>query len=164
MKTVCSQSIDVRVPVGPVFAFTADVTRWPLWFSFVVSAQQPDRHELQFGEEVHLCMREGRRRWQEDFEVTRYVRNAFLWLEGALSASRRIELRFEQRTDCTRVVCSIAYPVFGGWLSQAGDTLLRKPRLAAELRNSLSHLKSVVEDAHQAVEAESLGAREPLFV
>jgi hypothetical protein len=154
---VCSQTIEVGVPVGPAFGLAADVTRWPLWLTFVVSAQQPELREIQLGEDVHLCMREGHRRWQEEFEVTRYVRNAFFWLEGEMSASRRIELRFEQRTNCTRITVGIGYPVFGGWFGKATDALFRRPRVASELNSSLMHLKSVIE------EIVSLEEKEPLI-
>jgi hypothetical protein len=145
VKTVCSNSIDVGVPVGRVFDFTTDVTRWPLWLSFVVSAQR-DQREMRLGEEMHLCLSEGRDRCQEDFELTRYVHNAFFWLEGALSAARRIELRFEQRAERTRVAMTIGYPVFGGWFGRALDSIGRRRRLQSALTDSLVHLKSVLED------------------
>ncbi|HME81285.1 MAG TPA: SRPBCC family protein [Candidatus Eremiobacteraceae bacterium] len=148
MKAVCSECIDIALPVGRVFEFVSDLARWPLWLSFVVCAQSPDEQE------VEICMQRGKRRWRETFDVIRYVPNAFFWLEGALSAARRIEFRFEQRRTGTRLHCSIGYPVYGGGLGVARDALFERRRVARDLERSLLGLKTTLEDAHRVDEAE----------
>jgi uncharacterized membrane protein len=146
MKVLCSQHVDMRAPADQVFEYVADVARWPTWFACVVSAQQPDDRPLDLDEEVCVCLHAGRRRWQEAFEVTRFIRNAFLSFEALFSAARRIDFRFERRGPTTRLGCSIGYPVFGGIVALAADALFRRPRIARELRDSLVHLKNLMEE------------------
>jgi len=146
MKVLCSQHVDVRAPAEQVFDYVADLARWPMWFACVVSAQQPQDRPLELDEEVRLCLQAGCRRWQEAFEVTRFIRNAFLSLEALFSAARRIDFRFERRGSLTRLACTIGYPVFGGLLPLAADALFRRPRIARELRDSLTHLKNLLEE------------------
>ena len=146
MKVLCTQYVDVRAPAEQVFAYVADLSRWPMWFGCVVSAQQAEERPLDLDEEVRLCLHAGRRRWQESFEVTRFMRNAFLSIEGLLSAARRIDFRFERRGQLTRLSCAIGYPVFGGLLAVAADALFHRPQIRRELRDSLVHLKNMLEE------------------
>ncbi|HXW77545.1 MAG TPA: SRPBCC family protein [Candidatus Eremiobacteraceae bacterium] len=133
-------------PADAAFAFATDITRWPLWFTPVVCAQHPESLPLAVNEELLLCLHAGRRRWQERFEVTRLVRNAFISLEGAFSAARRIDFRFEQRGRQTRVACAMGYPVFGGAIARFFDSLFRKRRVQSEVSDSLHRLKALVEE------------------
>jgi uncharacterized membrane protein len=146
MKVLCTDHIDVAVPADRVYGFAVDISRWPLWFSPVVCAQHPDGCDLAVNQELLLCLHAGRRRWQERFEVTRLVSNAFLSLEGAYSAARRIDFRFEQRGAQTRVACSIGYRVFGGALAGMLDAVFRRPRVRNEVRDSLHRLKGLLEE------------------
>lgn len=146
MKIVCSDQIDVCAPAERIFEVLCDVTKWPAWFGCVVSAQQPDQRALALGEEIRMCLHAGRRRWQEAFEVTRFVRNAFLSLEGTYSAARRIDFRLEQRSHLTRVGCIIGYRAFGGALGAALDAVVRRRRISRMVSDSLMHLKTLVED------------------
>ncbi len=148
MKAVCNECIDIDLPVGRVFEFVSDLARWPVWLTFVVCAQ--DRE----GAEVEICMQRGRRRWRETFDVIRFVPNAFLWLEGGLSAARRIEFRFEQRRVGTRLHCSIGYPVYGGGLGALRDAIFERRTVARDLERSLLGLKSALEEVHRADEAQ----------
>jgi hypothetical protein len=91
-------------------------------------------------------MNAGRRRWQEDLEVTRFIRNAFLSFEAFYSAARRIDFRVERRGQLTRLACSIGYRVYGGMLPAAFHSLIARRRLARELRDSLVHLKNLLEE------------------
>jgi uncharacterized membrane protein len=165
MKAVCTQSIDIALPVERVFGYVADIARWPMWLSFVVSAHHVGEDagpDLAAEQEVWLCLRSGKRRWRESFDVIRFVPKAFVWLEGSLSAARRIEFRFEQRRGGTRVHCAVGYPVFGGALGALRSALFTKPALARELHESARNLKNMLED----VESEDLGrasANEPLL-
>ena len=147
MKVLCSNHVDIAAPVEVVFDFVTDVTRWPVWFAFVVSAQMPDQRPVELDEEVHVCLQAGRCRRQESFEVTRYLRNAFFSIEGTFSTSRRIDFRFEQRGKKTRVACALGYPVFGGLLPLIADAALVRPRVARHLSDSLVKLKGALEDA-----------------
>lgn len=146
MKVLCSQSVDVHAPAEQVFGTVSDIARWPTWFVCVVSAQQPQDRPLGLGEEIRVCLHAGRRRWQESFEVTRFIRNAFLSFEALYSAARRIDFRVERRGQLTRLGCSIGYPVFGGVVPMLADAAVRRRRIARELRDSLVHLKNMLED------------------
>jgi hypothetical protein len=143
---LCSDQIDVGVPAERAFACIADISRWPVWFNSVVCAQHPESLPVAMGEELLLCLHSGRRRWQENFEVTRFVPPAFLSLEGAFSAARRIDFRFIQRPTITRIACTIGYPVFGGFLSTLADAAFKRRRVRADLRESLLRLKGMLEE------------------
>jgi uncharacterized membrane protein len=146
VKVLCNDHIDVAAPAERAFAFAADISRWPLWFTPVVCAQHPESLPLAPKEELLLCLQSGRKRWQERFEVTRFVRNAFLSLEGTYSAARRIDFRFEQRGGATRVICGIGYRVFGGIVARSVDSLFRRRRVRHEIRESLHRLKGLLEE------------------
>ena len=148
MKAVCSECIDVGLPVARVYEFVADLARWPLWLAFVVCAQRTEEAdgELAREQEVEICMQRGRRRWREMFDVVRCVPNAFVWLEGSLSAARRIEFRFEQRRTGTRVHCAIGYPVYGGGFGMLRDALFERRAVARDLVRSLLALRTALED------------------
>ena len=153
MKVLCADHIDVSVPAESAFSFIADISRWPVWMSSVVCAEHPQSLPLALREEVLLCLQAGKKRRQETFEVTRFVANAFLSLEGAYSAARRIDFRFEQRGPSTRIAYAIGYPVFGlaaAWI----DGALRRRRVRSELRESLQRLKGLLEERG---ESEALG-------
>lgn len=146
MKLLCSGNVEMFAPVERVFDVITDIEKWPAWFAGVVSAQQPNHRALALDEEFYLCLHCGRRRWHETFEVTRLVRNAFLTLEGEMSAARRIDLRLEQRSGSTRVVLTIGRPIFGGWFARIAG-LLERGRMRRIVLDSLVHLKHRVEDA-----------------
>jgi len=158
MKVLCADHVEVAVPVDDAFAFATDITRWPVWISSVVCAEQPDRRPVALDQELLLCLQAGRKRWHERFEVTRFVHNAFLSLEGVYSAARRIDFRFEQRGQKTRVACAIGYPMFGGLLARWLDSAFRRRRVRRELRESLLRLKGLLEER---VESATIG--ESLF-
>ena len=147
MKVLCTDHIDVSVNAERAFSAVVDIARWPVWFSSVVCAQHPEALPVALGEELSVCLNAGKRRWRETFEVSRFVRNAFLSLEGAFSAARRIDFRFEQRGPLTRIASSIGYRVFGGPLATAFDAAFKRRRVRADLRESLLRLKSLLEEA-----------------
>ena len=146
MKVLCADHVDVSVPVENAFAFVTDISRWPVWITSIVSAQHPQAKPVAVDEELLLCLHAGKKRWHEHFEVTRLVRNAFLSLEGAYSAARRIDFRFEQRGKQTRIACAIGYPLFGGFVTRWLDAISRRRRVRRELRDSLSRLKGLLEE------------------
>lgn len=146
MKLVCSGSLEMFAPVERVFDVIADIEKWPAWFAGIVSAQQPNGRPLALKEEFYVCLHTGRRRWHETFEVTRLVRNAFLSLEGELSAARRIDVRLEQRSGTTRVALGVGCPVFGGLFTWIVAPFVRR-RMTKLVQDSLVHLKHKVEDA-----------------
>jgi len=150
MKVLCTDHIDVAVPAERAFAAIADISHWPVWFSSVVSAQHPDSLPVALGEELTVCLNAGKRRWRETFEVTRFVQNAFLSLEGAFSAARKIDFRFEQRGVLTRIACSIGYPVFGV-AGRIVDAAFKRRRVRADLRESLLRLKGILEEVVEPI-------------
>jgi uncharacterized membrane protein len=180
MKVLCTDHIDVAVPADRAFAAVADISRWPVWFSSVVCAQHPDSLPVALGEELSFCINAGKRRWRETFEVTRFVPGAFLSLEGAFSAARRIDFRFEQRGAMTRIACAIGYPVFGGVLGSIVDAAFKRRRVRADLCESLQRLRGLLEEvvepitvgddlgdmlappnAHRPLPAPPIGVKEP---
>lgn len=146
MKIVCREHIDLSVSVERAFEFATDIARWPMWFGCMVNAHLPEDQSLGLGAVLRICMAHGRKRRQEIFEVTRYVRNAFLSLEGELSAALRFDLRFEQRGSASRISITAGYPVFGGMFPALYDVMFRRPRARRELRESLLHLRGLLED------------------
>lgn len=144
MKVLCTDQIDVAAPAARAFSCVSDISRWPVWFASVVCAQHPEALPVALGEELSVCLQAGRRRWRETFEVTRYVPNAFLSLEGSFSAARRIDFRFEQRGTTTRIACGIGYVVFGvfGAIADA----FKRARVRADLRETLQRLKAMLEE------------------
>lgn len=146
MKVLCSHAVDIRAPAEQVFERVCDLDRWPTWFGCVVSASQPQARSLGPGEEIHVCMHAGRRRWREDLEVTRFITNAFLSFEALYSVARRIDFRFERRGQVTRLACSMGYPIYGGIFPAVLDALLGRSRVKKGLRDSLVHLKNMVEE------------------
>jgi hypothetical protein len=150
MKIVYRDHIDLSVSVERAFAFATDFARWPMWFGCMVNVHLPETQELELGAVLRICMADGRRRRQETFEVTRYVRNAFLSLEGELSAARRFDLRFEQRGTASRISIGAGYPVFGGIFPAMYDALFRRPRVRRELHESLTHLRGLLDDGAES--------------
>jgi uncharacterized membrane protein len=146
MKVLCSHAVDIHAPAEAVFEHVCDLTRWPTWFACVVSASQPQERLLALGEEIHVCMHAGRRRWQEDLEITRFITNAFLSFEALYSTARRIDFRFERRGQTTRLACSIGYPVYGGVFPATLDAVAGRQRVKKGLRESLVHLKNLLEE------------------
>jgi hypothetical protein len=162
MKIVCRDHVDLSVSVERAFAFATDIARWPMWFGCMVNVHLPESQELELGAVLRICLVDGRRRRQEIFEVTRYVRNAFLSLEGELSAARRFDLRFEQRGSASRISISAGYPVFGGIFPAMFDALFRRPRVRREMHESLMHLRGLLDDAAESrYHADDLAAEEP---
>lgn len=147
MKIVCREHIDLSVSVERAFAFATDIARWPMWFGSMVNAHLPETEELELGAVLRVCMAEGRNRRQEIFEVTRYVRNAFLSFEGELSAARRYDFRFEQRGSASRISITEGYPVFGGIFPALYDAIFRRRRSRRGLHESLIHLRGLLEDS-----------------
>jgi uncharacterized membrane protein len=157
MKCLASEHADIRAPAESVFDYVVDLGRWPTWLWCVVSASQPEQRPLALGVDIHACMHAGRKRWHENLEVTRFIRNAFLSFEAFYSAARRIDFRFERRGQLTRLGCTVGYPVYGGGLPALYHALIGKRRLRAALRRSLVHLKNILEErAADAVEAQGL--------
>jgi uncharacterized membrane protein len=159
MKILCSHAVDIAAPAEQVFERVSDLTHWPTWFGCVVAASQPQERALGLGAEIHVCMHAGRRRWQETLEVTRFITNAFLSFEALYSTARRIDFRVERRGRITRLACSIGYPVYGGLAPTIYDVLIGRRRVRNGVRDSLVHLKNMIEEkVGSAVAADDLDA------
>lgn len=165
MKIVCREHIDLSVSVERAFAFATDIARWPMWFASMVNAHLPESQELELGAVLRVCMAEGRNRRQEIFEVTRYVRNAFLSFEGELSAARRFDFRFEQRGSASRISITEGYPIFGGMFAALYDALFRRRRARRGLHESLTHLRGLLEDSLEPkYHADEFSTDEPALI
>jgi hypothetical protein len=146
MKVLVACQSDIRAPAEAVFAYVCDLDRWPAWFGPIVSAVCEDRGPLGVGVRVGLCLADGRRRRQENFEVTRFIRHAFLSLEAAYSAARRIDFRVERRGGWTRLGCAVGYPVFGGALPALYHQAVGRRRLRRSLHESLVRIRHIIEE------------------
>lgn len=146
MKVTVSCQSDIRAPAEAVFASVCDLERWPAWFGPVVSAVCEDARPLGVGARVCLCLADGRRRRQEEFEVTRFIRNAFLSLEAAYSAARRIDFRVERRGSSTRLGCMVGYPVFGGAVPALYHHAVGRRRLRRAVHESLVRIRHIIEE------------------
>jgi hypothetical protein len=146
MRCLASEHADIRAPAEAVFDYVVDLARWPAWLWCAVSAAQAQGKPLAKGVDIHICMHAGRRRWQESLEVTRFIRNAFLSFESFYSTARRIDFRFERRGQATRLACSVGYPVYGGSLPGIYHAIVGRGRLRKALRESLVHLKNILEE------------------
>jgi hypothetical protein len=157
VRCLASAHADIRAPAEAVFDYVVDLARWPTWLWCAVSAVQPEGKPLGRGVDIHMCLHAGRRRWQENLEVTRFIRNAFLSFESFYSTARRIDFRFERRGQLTRLGCSVGYPVYGGSIPAIYHAIVGRRRLHKALHESLVHLKNILEErAGDAVAADDL--------
>jgi hypothetical protein len=140
-----SASLDVNCSAEDAFALLCAVEKWPVWLSFLRSAQRAAAQgPLDLGTEVVI------RSWlpgeeEQIYEVDGLIANYRLSLVGAYSVRRRIDFRIERRTSCSKIHVRLAYPAYHGRLGLLLDRWQRGRRLASALDDSLIHFKGLVE-------------------
>jgi hypothetical protein len=138
------RSLDITTTAEIAFAHLCEIEKWPVWLSFLRSAQRVDAGALGIGSEVAL--RSAIPGDDEQlFEVDRFIRNHMLSLVGAYSIRRRIEFRLEQKSSIVRLGVRVDYPAYGGALGALYDRMTTRRRLEAALGDSLVHLKGLAE-------------------
>jgi hypothetical protein len=140
-----SASLDLDCLPEDAFALLCAVEKWPVWLSFLRSAQRRDSGpELRVGTEVVI------RSWlpgdeEQLFEVDDFIAAYRLSLVGAFSIRRRLDFRIERRTSRSRLHVQLAYPAYHGRLGGLLGRWQRGRRVASALDDSLLHFKGLVE-------------------
>jgi uncharacterized membrane protein len=140
------QSTDIGVPAKAAFGLVCEIEKWPVWLSFLRSARRLDpARPLGMGSDIAIRS-EMPGDEEELFEVDRFVDGYMLSLVGAYSVKRRIEMRVEGKTNRSKLVVRVDYPVHGGAVAQLVDRLGTRRRLEHQLTDSLAHFKGLIED------------------
>ncbi len=139
------RSQDVASPARTAFDLVCEVEKWPVWLSFMRSAQRVEPGEpIALGSEV--AIRSNLPGEDEElFEVDRFIPGHVLSLVGAYSVRRRIDIRIEQKSARSKLVVRVDYPTYGGVLGALIDRLTRRRKLDLALNDSLIHFKGLCE-------------------
>lgn len=139
-----SASVDVQTSAEAAFSLLCAVEKWPVWLSFLRSAELVDGSALGVGSEVVL--RSAIPGHDEQlFEIDHLIMNHQLSLVGAFSIRRRLDFRIERKTSRCRVHARLEYPAYGGKLGALYDALNSGRKLATQLDESLQHFKHLAE-------------------
>ena len=140
-------SQDLAVPAPTAFDLLCAIEKWPVWLSFIRTARRLEPQQpLGAGSEV--AIRSAIPGEEEElFEVDRFVDGYMVSLVGAYSLRRRIDLRLEAKTRCSKLVARIDYPTYGGVVAAIVDRLTARRKLDSQLADSLMHFKGLVEYA-----------------
>ena len=140
-----SASADVQVPAEHVFSLLCTVEKWPLWLSFLRSAELIDpAAPIGVGTEI-LVRSAVPGNAEQLFEVDHFITNHQLSLVGAYSTRRRLDFRIERQTTRCRLHARLEYPAYGGKLAMAYDALSSARKLATQLDESVVHFKHLAE-------------------
>jgi hypothetical protein len=138
------RSQDIGAEPGAAFRTICEVEKWPVWLSFLRSAQRVDEGPLRLGSEVAI---RGAIPGdvEELYEVDAFLEGHIVSLVGAYSVRRRIDFRVEGRGEHSKVVARLSYPAYGGFWGELLDRITARRRLESALGDSLIHLKGLVE-------------------
>lgn len=144
-----SASVDIQTGAEAAFSLLCTVEKWPLWLSFLRSAELTDGAAIAPGSEVLIrSLLPGEA--EQLFEVEHFVTNHQLSLVGAYSVRRRLDFRIERKTTRCRLHVRLEYPAYGGRLAMLYDALRSGRRLAVQLEESVQHFKHLAEYNHNA--------------
>jgi uncharacterized membrane protein len=139
-----SASVDVQTTADAAFSLLCAVEKWPVWLSFLRSADLVDRAPVSLGSEVVL--RSAIPGHDEQlFEVDHYITNHQLSLVGAYSIRRRLDFRLERKTSRCKLHARLEYPAYCGRLGLLYDAMRGGRKLATQLEESLLHFKHLAE-------------------
>lgn len=140
-----SAALDFQSSAEDAFALVCAVEKWPVWLSFLRSAElREPAAGLAPGAEV-LVRSAIPGEPEQLFEVDQYIANYHLSLVGAYSLRRRIDFRIERKTTRAKLHVRIDYPAYGGKLGAAYDSLKTGRKLAGLLDESLVQFRGLVE-------------------
>jgi uncharacterized membrane protein len=141
-RLVCA-SVDVQTPAEPAFELLCAIEKWPVWLSFLRSAELIDA-PVGAGSEIRL--RSAIPGEEEQlFEVDHFITNHRLSLVGAFSVRRRLDFRLERKTSRCKLHARIEYPAYGGRLGALYDAVRAGRKLATQLEESVVHFKHLAE-------------------
>jgi uncharacterized membrane protein len=140
-----SAAVDIQTGADAAFTLLCAVEKWPVWLSFIHSAQPVDSAApLQVGSEVRVRSAIPGDP-QQLFEVDHFITNHQLSLVGAFSVRRRLDFRLERKTARCKLHVRLEYPAYGGKLAMLYDALRAGRKLATQLEESVLHFKHLAE-------------------
>ncbi|TAM56370.1 hypothetical protein EPN52_14780 [bacterium] len=138
-------SEEIVSDAGAAFALLCEVEKWPVWLSLARSVRRVDG-ERALGPGSEIAMQAPRLGAREElFVVERFLQGHLLYLESAYSCRRSWEFRIERKGARARLVATLAYPTYGGWLGAQAERLLHRHGVERELQASVVHFKGLVE-------------------
>ena len=145
-----ASAVDIQADAETAFAHLCAVEKWPVWLSFLRSAElnQPG---VPLGPGSEVLMRFAIPAVDEQlFEVDHFITNYQISLVGAYSIRRRLDFRLERKTTRCKLHVRLEYPAYGGRLGVLYDGLNAGRKLATQLEESLVHFKHLAEYKHTA--------------
>jgi uncharacterized membrane protein len=143
-------AVDLRTDAETAFAMLCEVEKWPVWLSFLRSAQLVEAF-VPFGPGSEVRLRSAIPGEPEQlFEVDHFITNYQISLVGAYSTRRRLDFRLERKTSRCKLNVRIEYPAYGGRLALMLDSMRCARKLAAQLEDSVTHFKNLAEYNHNA--------------
>ena len=140
-----SAAVDIQVAAEDAFALLCTIEKWPVWLSFLRSAELVDSPApVSLGSEI-LVRSSVPGDSEQLFEVDHFISNHQISLVGAYSTRRRIDFRLERKTTRCKLHARIEYPAYGGRLGALYDALRAGRKLSTQLDESLVHFKHLVE-------------------
>jgi uncharacterized membrane protein len=140
-----SASVDIQTGAEPAFALLCNIEKWPLWLSFLRSAELAGETPA-LGPGSEVVIRSALPGDAEQlFEVEHFVTNHQLSLVGAYSVRRRMDFRIERKTSRVRLHARLEYPAYGGKLAMLYDALRSGRKLATQLEESVVQFKHLAE-------------------
>lgn len=140
-----SAAIDIQAPAESAFSHLCSVEKWPVWLSFLRSAELVEpAAPVNVGSEI-LVRSSVPGEPEQLFEVDYFISNHQLSLVGAYSTRRRIDFRLERKTTRCKLSARLEYPSYGGRLGALYDALRSGRKLATQLEESLTHFKHLAE-------------------
>ena len=140
-----SAAADIHAPAESAFSLLCSVEKWPVWLSFLRSAELVDpAGPVAVGSEI--VVRSSVPGYAEQlFEIYHLIGNYQLSLVGAFSTRRRIDFRLERKTTRCKLHARLEYPAYGGRLGALYDAMRAGRKLATQLEESLTHFKHLAE-------------------
>jgi hypothetical protein len=138
-------ALDIQSDAETAFSLLCAVQKWPVWLSFVRSAELTDPAQpLAVGSEIRIRSAIPGES-EQLFEVDQYIVNYHLSLVGAYSVRRRIDFRIERKTSRAKLHVRVDYPAYGGKMGALYDALRVGRKLATQLDESVVHFKNLAE-------------------
>jgi hypothetical protein len=140
-----SAALDIQATVETGFQLLCTIEKWPLWLSFLRSAELvPASEPLGVGSEI-LLRSSLPGDAEQLFEVDHFITNHQLSLVGAYSVRRRLDFRIERKTTRCKLHARMEYPAYGGKIAVLYDGVRSGRKLAQQLEESLLHFKHLAE-------------------
>lgn len=138
-------AVDVQTAAETAFTHLCAVEKWPVWLSFLRSAQLVDSSApLGLGSEVLLRSAVPGQE-EQLFEVDHFITNHQISLVGAYSIRRRLDFRLERKTTRCKLHARLEYPAYGGRFGVLYDAVIAGRKLATQMEESLVHFKHLAE-------------------